>query len=867
MMRGERGYVCAKNGEQRIYFSPRWSRPAAQRRVSWILPAYMRAVFLKKSFIIGISLSLTVYPIAPVLVIADDTSVESGAVSGSVYPETEETFAEGSAEGESVSEESIPTKGSVTPEVVPTALENPVPEESVTRETSPCDKISGDGHEGSDVRNCNDSEADNDAATVSDTGDNTIAADRDAIADEPAVPDGSEAVPGDGTTIDTGDADATAASVNDVNTNIVGTDVAKEVVVKDGSDDGDIDLLEAFVGTRAENGDNPKSVSPDGSGTGATVVNGNEAALENTVAAQADTGDNAIEGGGDAAVGTGDATAVASVVNIVNTTLVGSNGLLAIVNIVGDYAGDVILPGEGLLSFGGGGSGGLGMVENENEAIIENTIVASADTGNNVVEDSDEAAVVTGDAVAAAESETVVNTNFVGDNWLLVVVNVFGEWLGDIVDGEDQDGDGVIGFLFGGGEEGGTGCETGCGDIVSISGKNVASIRNTVTATANTGGNSITGADDAAITTGDATAVAAAFNFVNNNVVGSNWLFGIVNVFGRWSGDLAFAYPDLSTSVSDGRDTALPGDMLEYGVRVENGGKADAENVKVSFRIPDASEFRFASDGAHRDGDTVFWMIDDLKKGFGKGFSVKVFVREDVSDGEDLRAYAQAETGTTEKHPEDNVSDDSTRIDIPDTRITGFDADDDPYHTGLRVRRSKPEGTHRGGESITHWITVENTGKHEAREVVVSDAFETPDGTIIATPLWLVGDIRAGKGVRIEYTIVIPAEVGAGQYRYIAKADGRQRDDEEIESKKAYAILTIAGSAFASTFGAETVDAASPEGLSVPGEVRGAEASTIGDIAGKKGLPLWMLLLSGVAYGLMLNWSFFPSISRRTTDI
>jgi hypothetical protein len=138
------------------------------------------------------------------------------------------------------------------------------------------------------------------------------------------------------------------------------------------------------------------------------------------------------------------------------------------------------------------------------------------------------------------------------------------------------------------------------------------------------------------------------------------------------------------------------------------------------------------------------------------------------------------------------MSDDSTRIDIPDVHITEIDADDDLYHTGLRVRRSKPEGSHRGGETITHWVTVENTGKNDARGVVVSDTFETPDRTIIAKPLWFVGGIKSGKGVRIEYSIVIPDQVGTGQYRYTAKAEGRQRDDEEIKSKKSYAILTIA---------------------------------------------------------------------------
>ncbi|MBP9751759.1 MAG: DUF11 domain-containing protein [Candidatus Moranbacteria bacterium] len=854
-MSHERDYMngCAKNGEQKIYFSPRWSRPVAPRHVSWILPAYARAIFLKKTFIIGLSLSLAFYPVAPAFVVADDTAPAEEPVAESAEPEPEEEPAE---------EEAVPEEESeMVAEPAAAVDKSPVPEEiSELSQESPCEEDeSGDEDGGSTIKSCNEAEAETDVEAASDTGENSVMNEEpeetESATIEPTdIPDGS------GSAIGTGDAGATAISVNDVNTNIVGADVEKEVVIKDGSDDEDIDLLGTFVAGDEEPVD--IEAASDGGSGGLTIENGNVATVENAVTAGAETGNNTIEGGGDAAIGTGDASALAAAINIVNTTLVGSNGLFAIVNIVGDYAGDVIVPGEGLLSFDDGNTGNLETVENGNEATIENTVVATADTGGNAIEDSGTATIETGDATASAASETVANTNFVGDNWLIVVINVFGEWLGGVVDSEDADGDGVMGYFFGGGEDG-EGCEAECGDIVSVSGKNVAYIKNAVTATADTGGNTITGADDATIATGNASATAAAFNFVNNNIVGSNWLLGIVNVFGSWGGDLVFAYPDLATSVSDGREAALPGDTLEYEVRVENGGKADAENVKVLFRVPDASEFRSAGDGAHRDGDTVSWIIDDLKKGESMGFSVKVSIGGDASDGEELLAYAQAETGTAEKHQENNGSEDETRIDIPDARITSIDADDDPYHTGLRVRRSKPEGAYRGGEAITHWITVENTGKHDAYEVVVSDAFNSPDGTTIATPLWLVGDIESGKGVRVEYTIVIPDQVGAGQYRYIAKAEGRQRDDEEIRSKKAYAILSVAGSAFASSFGAETVEAAAPEDLSIPGEVRGAEVVDIADIVERKEFPLWMLLLSGVAYALMLNWSFFPSGNRR----
>lgn len=863
-------YAYAGSGGQKIYFSPRWSRPVAPRRTEWILPAYARAIFLKKTFIIGLSLSLAFAPLTSSVVIADDTVTtdklateatesESEEISEPEEEPAEELPAEESTENAPVTEEEPVTESASL--AAPTATE----EEPAPAEDSPCEEgeSSEESGDGSLVESCNEAEVKTDTAASSDTGDNAVIHEEpEAVIEEPA---GETETPIEEPTavepwsvIDTGDAGAAAAAVNDVNTVVVGTDVDWEVVTKDGSDDEDVDLLESFVAGDAEPVDVEAAI--DGGSGGLVIENGNEATIDNTVVATAKTGDNAIEGGGNAAIGTGDASAVAVAINVVNTTLVGSNGLLAIVNIVGDYAGDVIVPGEGLLSYGDGNTGNLETVENDNEATIDDTVTASADTGDNAIEASETASIETGDAEASAASSTIANTNFVGDNWLVVVVNVFGEWLGGIVDGEDADLDGVMGFFFGSDGDGGN-CEAGCGDVVSVTGKNVAYVVNTVTATADTGGNTIEGAGDAAIVTGDAGATAAAFNFVNNNIIGSNWFLGIVNVFGSWSGDLVFAYPDLATSVTDGRDTALPGETLDYRVTVENRGHADAEDVSVAFRLPDRAAYRSASDGGNHDGDTVTWVLSGMEKGESKAFSVSVTIEGSTPDGTDLRAYAQAATGTAEKHPEDNASDDSTRIDIP-ARVTGFDADDDPDHTGLRVRRSKPDRSYRGGEAITHWITVENTGKHDAHDVVVRDTFRNPGETVIAEPQWFLGEIESGEGLRIEYTIVIPTSVGAGEYRYTTRAEGREGDDEAIASKRAYALLSIAGSAFAGTLGAEMALA---EELPVPGEVRGAEATTIGEFVAREEFPLWMLLLSGLAYFLMINWSFFPSGNRRNT--
>jgi len=240
--------------------------------------------------------------------------------------------------------------------------------------------------------------------------------------------------------ITTGDAIASNDIVNIANQNIVGNNWLLSVVNIFGTWIGDLivpgeGLLELPSGATYANLD---------------VTNENMADIENNATAQSDTGNNEIVAGPEssepsAAVETGSAYSNNSVTTIANTNIVKNNWFLLIINNMGSWMGNVFgydsasgkvgsafsFDFASLLGNEDNVPSGSLTVHNENYANINNTALASATTGTNEI--SGTGRITTGDAYSQNSILNFVNSNFVGDNWLFAMVNVFGEWDGDVV--------------------------------------------------------------------------------------------------------------------------------------------------------------------------------------------------------------------------------------------------------------------------------------------------------------------------------------------------------------------------------------------------------------------------------------------------
>ncbi|MEK7659890.1 MAG: hypothetical protein AAB343_01670, partial [Patescibacteria group bacterium] len=272
---------------------------------------------------------------------------------------------------------------------------------------------------------------------------------------------GSNYASGDGANIVTGDAHAGANVVNFVNTNVINSSFLAFVYNSFGSWFGDLILPTAadLFGPQ---------LCGTCTGGNISVTNTNTADINNGVGALADSGNNtASSTDGTANINTGNAMANANLMTIANMNLMGSNSLLLFLHTGGQWSGKifglpdgvkVIQTPTGILidSFGildqiaigpqpltpeeeraqGRGRRQTLEITNNNTAIVNNTISVRALTGDNTASSTDGSTISTGDAYAAANIANLVNANVIGMNWLLAMINVFGNWEGDISFGQ-----------------------------------------------------------------------------------------------------------------------------------------------------------------------------------------------------------------------------------------------------------------------------------------------------------------------------------------------------------------------------------------------------------------------------------------------
>ncbi len=183
--------------------------------------------------------------------------------------------------------------------------------------------------------------------------------------------------------------------------------------------------------------------NPDG---GASAIGlANDATVGNDISAGANSGDNTVMTGaqGTSTLKSGTADAQANVFNQINALLAGS-GLSVLIRLSGDWTGEVQgLPSgvswlrtpEGILIQGARESeqtGAATTVSGTSTADISNRASVGALTGANMLDASTSALMSTGNAFAGANVINVANQTVIGRNWILAVINIFGDFTGNI---------------------------------------------------------------------------------------------------------------------------------------------------------------------------------------------------------------------------------------------------------------------------------------------------------------------------------------------------------------------------------------------------------------------------------------------------
>jgi hypothetical protein len=323
-----------------------------------------------------------------------------------------------------------------------------------------------------------------------------------------------------------------------------------------------------------------------------TLVNSTiNASIENNVDLIAKSGDVVVANNtqaGDAR--SGDATAIANIINLINTSMVAGKSFIGNININGNLEGDILMPENFLDSLVASNIPSMdvslkntGINLNDSTQITNNINTIATSGEANVNNNTQAGSATSGDAQTNVRIFNLTNRSVVGQNALLVFVNVAGEWAGFITDAPSG---ATVAML-------GSGITKNTCMICSASGttadlESKTSITNNIDINATTGSadvshNTIAGS----ATSGDATAMANTANFSTSNVSFSGW-FGIlfINVLNNWLGSFGTntAYgnsPKQSTPQSTYYSTnkSVPNTGMVYGASV--GASSNQQKPKI----------------------------------------------------------------------------------------------------------------------------------------------------------------------------------------------------------------------------------------------------------------------------------------------
>lgn len=309
------------------------------------------------------------------------------------------------------------------------------------------------------------------------------------------------------------------------------------------------DLYGSFTGDLLFN---PQSILNTGPSSINTIANNqagdltitvmDNASIENNINLEAISGDAIVSentNAGDAR--TGDATVIANVINLINSSIDSMRSFIGNINIHGDLNGDLLLPEYIMAQLFSTGDGSYNSINNSNtvnananissNASITDNINLYAESGAATVSENTNA----GDAISGNASTNVEHTNIIGasssrPSGLLVFVNVLGNWIGFVHPG----------FMSVG--------NTGPDSTNTISNNNQTdidtnvsqnySITNNINGTAKSGDATVSRNTNAgSAITGNASAAANVVNIIDTNLNYEDW-FGIlfINVFGNWNG-------------------------------------------------------------------------------------------------------------------------------------------------------------------------------------------------------------------------------------------------------------------------------------------------------------------------------------------
>lgn len=648
------------------------------------------------------------------------------------------------------------------------------------------------------VTNSNQADVDSDTLAAANTGEN------------------QQTNTGGNTLMSTGDATASANSLNIVNTNITSSNI-QFLLLDIYAENADINLYEAWINLNLEDIEfDENGVFNLANGVDLrimTVENESSATLIADTVAVANTGGNLQNStGGDVSMTTGEAWAIANSVAFVNTNIIGTNILFGIINIFGSFSGNLILPNPSLLSpeqpdipaqAQSEGEPGLNQVsvEIQNSAEVNNSSQATANSGGNSQEDiQGSSQMATGNAQALSNALTVVNSNIFANFFYSIMINNFGGWLGQIfgwlspIDSADAP-QGSSSFGNNNAEPGVTTSGNSNGQasgITSIKVNNSAQVSTNASASANTGGNLQNGTGgNSTMLTGNAYASANSASFVNTNIIGSNLFLGLINILGGWSGNLIFAHPDLAIDLSSPQTEVAPGGEVVFTATVTNEGSAQAHEVAVSNDGPDALIFQSSSSQlTSSNGNSRSWSLGDLAPGESTSFIIRFLVDPGLTEDTQELTYSASVTGSEDENMNNNSDSETVKVVFASTE-TEAEPEAEP---DLHISSWNNTGEFMyAGDTVIFELTVENQGTGNSYDTHVNAVLINEVPGSLGNGMFELGTVYPNERILIVFEIQLDENGEVGHHTLTAWAEGKNGKGDDVSSNETHSEFYVIG--------------------------------------------------------------------------
>ena len=348
-------------------------------------------------------------------------------------------------------------------------------------------------------------------------------------------------------------ANTTAGDVGSGNAVVTG-DVVNNVASSSSLSNGNVVTFTANVDGNVQ-GDliiDPNQIQPASddsalTNTGNVTVNTQtDGSLTNNITLDAQSGDaNASENTTTGSVTSGNADAIANVINILNSIVSAGKSFVGVININGNLTGNILMPQSFLDQLLATNAPHTTMSISQSDAAtlgITNNVSSAATSGSaSAGENTNTGNVGSGDTSTKVTIFNLTGNDIVGSNCLLVFVNVTGKWVGVIMNAPA----GTTAAALGGGAT---------DTAANVSDTTNNTITNNINVGAQSGNASATENTSVGnVNSGSANTVVNLLN-LNNSVLNLSGWFGVlfINVFGSWFGNFGvYTPPAPATSHTD----------------------------------------------------------------------------------------------------------------------------------------------------------------------------------------------------------------------------------------------------------------------------------------------------------------------------